>query len=101
MYLTLIVIGFVILFHFMVLKGNFSVKRNQPQSATSKCRLWRIGYSRGNHRLSREIRRRIQKSFNGDALKGRTMLLLLQKKAHNCEILRPRMCPALTIYDHG
>jgi hypothetical protein len=93
MIVTLVVIGFLILFHVMMLKNNFSVKRNLPEKA--------IGYSRGNHWLSREIRRRIQKTSYLSALKRRTKTLLLQKKAHIREILALCMCPALAIYDHG
>ncbi len=93
MMLTLVLVGLLILFHFLMLKGNFSVKRNQPEKA--------FGYSRGNHWLIREIRRRIQKPSYGAARKGRGKMLLLQKKAHRREILTPCMCPALTIYDHG
>ena len=93
MMLTLVLIGLLILFHFMMLKGNFSVKRNLPEKA--------FGYSRGNHWLSREIRRRIQKPSYGAARNGRGKMLLLQKKAHNREIFKRYMCPALAIYDQG
>jgi hypothetical protein len=87
MILVLIIIESLIIFRFMMLKSNFSVKRNLLKKA--------FGYSRGSHRSSREFNSyNIKESYDTTTWEC-CKQLLLQKKAHIREILAPCECCAL------
>ena len=93
MMLILMFIRVSMIFHFMMLKSKFSVKRNQLVKA--------FGYSRGSRRLSKEfLNHSINNSYSTARL-GCYKTILLQIKAHIREILTPYACCALFINERG